>query len=460
MKSDPRFPLEAPAATPDAAEADRLRRENEELRRQLARANGSSVAPVLWRPSGITIAAIFLFLVVLTVVAFIAGYTPLQKRRTLIAAEASEQERALPRVDVIEVGRSSSRSELELPGSIQAITEAPILARTDGYVKKRLVDIGDHVQTGQTLAEIDAPEMDEQTSQARANLRQMQMTVDQALANYEKAKADTELARVTAQRYAGLTTQGIVSRQDNDRYQSQYQSLVAGEQALDKAVAVQRGTVSAAEANLARLERIQGYRIVKAPFNGVITMRNVDVGALATAGSTLLFRVAQITTLRTYVNVPQKHSSSIHIGQAAEVSVSNLPGRTFTGAVARTASSLDPASRTLLTEVHLPNPAGILLPGMYARVTLMTERGRGHGPLMIPSDAMVVRGEGTMVAVVQPGGIVHLQKIEVGRDYGDKIEVMSGLKEGDRIIPNPGDVTREGLKVEVVERPDRALSDK
>jgi RND family efflux transporter MFP subunit len=357
---------------------------------------------------------------------------------------------ALPRVDVIRVGRSSGWSELELPGSIQAITEAPILARSDGYVLKRLVDIGDRVQPGQTMAEIDAPEMDEQVRQAQATLRQAQVSVDQALANQEKAKADTELAQVTAQRYASLTSQGIVSKQDNDRYQSQYQSLTAAERALDKAVAVQRGTVSAAEANLARLERMQGYRTVKAPFEGVVTMRNVDVGALVTTGSTLLFRVGQISTLRTYVNVPQTQSSAIRIGQPAELTVSNLPGRTFTGSVARTASALDPATRTLLTEVHLANPNRLLLPGMYARVTLMSRQ--IHAPLLIPSDAMVVRGEGTLVAIVRPDNTVHLEKIEVGRDYGDKLEVMSGLKEGDRIIPNPGDAAREGLKVEVVER--------
>ena len=284
------------------------------------------------------------------------------------------------------------------------------------------------------------------------------MSVDQALANHVKGKADTELARVTAQRYASLTTQGIISQQENDRYQSLYHSLVAGEEALDKAVAVQRGTVSAAEANLARLERVQGYRIVKAPFDGVVTMRNVDVGALVTAGNTLLYRIAQITTLRTYVNVPQTHSTTIRNGQPAEVSVSNLQGRTFTGSVARTASALDPASRTLLTEVHLANPAGLLLPGMYARVTLVTPR--AHAPILIPSDAMIVRGEGTLVAVVRPDGAVHLEKIDVGRDYGDKLEVISGLREGDRIIPNPGDVAREGLKVEVVERPGRTPSDK
>jgi RND family efflux transporter MFP subunit len=449
LKTDPHTPING---APES-DAERLLRENHELRRQIAElkdAGQNAVPEAMWRPSGITIAAIFLMLVVLTAVAFLGGYIPMQKRQTLIASEAVEQEHALPRVEAIEVGRSSSRSDLELPGSIQAITEAPLLARADGYVLRRMVDIGDRVQAGQPLAEMEAPEMDDQIRQARAGLRQAEVSVDQALANFEKGKAETELARVTAQRYASLTAQGVVSRQENDRYEAQLQALVAAQQALDKAVAVQRGTVSAAQSNVARLERIQGYRIVKAPFDGVVTMRNVDVGALVNAGSTLLFRVAQTNTLRIYLNVPQTHSSSIRTGQAARVSVSNLPGREFNGFVARTASALDPASRTMLVEVHLSNPGGLLLPGMYARVNLMSPR--TNAPLLIPSDALIARGDGTTVAVVRPDRTVHLQKIEVGRDFGDKLEVMNGLKDGDLIVPNPGDMAREGLKVELVER--------
>ncbi len=193
---------------------------------------------------------------------------------------------------------------------------------------------------------------------------------------------------------------------------------------------------------------MQSYRLVKAPFDGVITLRNVDVGALVNAGNTLLFRIAQIATLRTYLNVPQANASEVRIGQPARLSVSNLPGRQFTGAVARTASALDPASRTLLVEVHVPNPDGALLPGMYARVDLIGAR--TNAPLRIPSDALIVRGEGTEVALVRDGHTVHLQKIEVGRDYGDRLEVIGGLAEGETIIANPGDVVREGLQVQPV----------
>ena len=216
--------------------------------------------------------------------------------------------------------------------------------------------------------------------------------------------------------------------------------------ALEKAVAVQRGNIAAAEANLARLQEMQGYRMVKAPFDGIITLRNVDVGALVNVGSTLLFRIAQTGTVRIYVNVPQMNASFVRLGQPARLHVANLPGRYFTGAVARTANSLDPASRTMLVEVQAPNPDGALLPGMYAQVELSSAR--GEPPLLVPSDALISRADGTSVAMVRPDHTVHLQRIEVGRDYGDRMEVSGGLQEGDTILSNPGDFGREGLQVD------------
>jgi RND family efflux transporter MFP subunit len=427
---------------------ERLLRENEDLKRQIQELKSAALPEKVWQPSALTVWAIFLAAIVLIVVAFFSGYRPLQKRRDLIAGEAREQERALPRVEVIEVGRSSDKSELELPGNIQAITEAPILARADGYVERRMVDIGDRVQAGQPLAEVEAPEMDEQIHQAKAALEQAKAAVEQAAANYQRGSADEDLAKVTADRWSALVAKGVVSRQENDRYQAEYRSLAAATKALEKAVGMQRSNVTAAEANLARLDKVQGYRLVKAPFDGVITLRNVDVGALVNAGYTLLFRIAQTATLRTYLNVPQSNASGVRVGQVARLSVSNLPARHFTGAVARTANSLDPASRTLLVEVHLPNPDGALLPGMYARVDLISAL--HDAPLRIPSDALIVRGEGTTVAVVREDHTIHLQKIEVGRDYGDRLEVMSGLREGQMIIPNPGDFLREGHQVQPV----------
>jgi RND family efflux transporter MFP subunit len=454
-QSEPGQPgLPAGLAAGRAREEERLQRENQELRRQLEELKGAAHSGEagqprrLWKPSALTIWAIFFAVIAMVVVAFLAGYIPLQKRRAVIAGEAHEQERALPRVEVIEAARAPGRSTLQLPGNIQAITEAPILARADGYILRRMVDIGDRVQSGQPVAEIEAPEMEEQVRQSKANLQQAQAAVDQALANYQQGKTDTELARMTAQRWASLVAKGVVSRQENDTYQAQYQSHVAGLESLEKAVGVQRSNAAAAEANLARIERMQSYLVVKAPFEGVITLRNVDVGALVNAGSTLLFRIAQTSTLRTYLNVPQEQASSVRAGQPARLSVSNLPGRQFTGTVARTANALDPASRTLLVEVHVPNGDGALLPGMYARVDLFSPR--TDAPLLIPSDALIARGQGTEVAVVRQDHRVHVQKVEVGRDYGDRLEVAGGLKDGDLVIANPADEVREGLEVQPV----------
>jgi len=401
-----------------------------------------------------TIWALFLGVIVIIVVAFFAGYIPLQKRNAVINSLAQEYDQALPRVEVIEVGASSKVSELQLPGNIEAVTEAPILARADGYIRRRLVDIGDHVTAGQPLAEIEAPELDQQVLQAKANVQQAQAALDQAVANEQQGKSNLELARVTAQRWGSLVAAGVVSKQDNDQYQAQYQSQIAGVNALEKAILAQRANIAAAEANLARLNEMQGYRIVKAPFAGVITLRNVDVGALVTSGSTMLYRIAQTGTLRTYVNVPQANSSSIHAGQKALVSVTNLPGRTFTGTVARTANSLDPSSRTLLVEVQVPNPDGALMPGMYAQVDFSNSR--ANAPLLVPAEALMVRAEGTQIAVVGPDSTVHLQKIVIGRDYGDRLEVLQGLQIGDRIIANPDDNAREGVKVDAVEAADKA----
>jgi RND family efflux transporter MFP subunit len=428
----------------------------EDLKRQLREQKGVAHHGLAkpWHPSGLTIWSLFLGVIVLLVAAFFAGYIPLQKRNALIATEAQEQETALPRVEVIEVGRSSGSSDLELPGNIQAVTEAPILARADGYVRSRMVDIGDHVQAGQPVAEIEAPEVDQQLRQVKANLQQAQAALEQALANSEQGKSNLELARITAQRWSNLFAQGVVSRQETDQYQAQYQSQLAGVQALERAIAAQRGNVAAAEANLARLDDMQAYRVVKAPFAGVITLRNVDVGALVTAGNTLLYRIAQTNTLRTYVNVPQTNASSIRLGQAARLSVTNLPGRSFTGTVARTSNALDPTSRTMLVELQVPNADGALLPGMYAQVQLSSAR--TNAPLMVPGEALIVRADGTQVAVVRSDSTVHLQKIRVGRDYGDRLEVLDGLTQGDKIIANPGDNAREGVKVNPVAAAEKA----
>ena len=325
------------------------------------------------------------------------------------------------------------------------MTEAPILARADGYLKSRLVDLGRSRAAGQPLAEIDAPELDQQIRQSEAAVEQAQAALEQAQASLEQGKANRELARVTAERWKTLAAEGVVSQQENDQYQAQLASQNANVQALEKAVSAQRSNVAASQANLARLQDVQGYRIVKAPFDGVITVRNVDVGALVSTGTTLLYRIAQTGTLRTYVNVPQDNANSVHVGQPAQLTLSNFPGRRFPGAVARTANALDPASRTMLVEVDVPNPSGVLFPGMYAEVEL--GNARLNPPLLVPARALIIRSDGAQVAVVQQDGIVHLQKVVIGRDYGDRVEVVQGVEEGATILAAPGEIAQDGVKI-------------
>lgn len=400
-----------------------------------------------WKPSSFTIWAIFIALTIVVVVAFVAAYLPNQERRQVIAAEAKEVEQAAPRVETIVVARSNRKSGLTLPGNIQPIAEAPILARADGYIKTRLVDIGDRVKAGQPVAELEALELTDQIAQATAGVAQAQAAIDQAQANHQQGKTELELTRLTAERLKHLVAKGAVSRQDDDQAQAQYQAKVAAVQSLDKGIAVQRANLAAAQASVARLEKLKGYQIVRAPFAGVITQRNIDAGALVTAGTTLLFRIAQTNTLRTYLNVPQNFANSVKAGQEASLTVSNLPGRKFKGTVARSTGSLDAASRTLLVEVHVPNAANELMPGMYADVELTSVK--ADPPLLVPSEALIVRADGTQVALVRADQTVHLQKITAGRDYGDRLEVLTGLEEGDILIANPGDVS-EGMKVDPV----------
>lgn len=438
---------------PSSQSVESLRRENEELRKQIqALSAGSTPLPTSaragWRPSKTTVFGLSLFVVTLIVVGFLAGYMPMQHRRSVVIAETHREETALPRVNVVRVTRAGNNTGLQLPGGIQAINEAPILARTDGYMKARFADLGDTVKAGQPLAELDAPEMEEQLRAARASLEQTRAGLDQARANLEQGKADLELAKVSSERWGDLTKAGIAAQQDNDKYRLEYQSRIANVHSLEKAINVQKSSVAAAEANVARMENLKAYKIVRAPFDGVITLRNVDAGALVSAGNTLLFRIAQTQKLRLYVSVPQSWVSSVRSGQTATIRVSGLPGREFTGTVARTANALDPTSRTLLVEVNVVNRDGALMPGMSAQVDLSAKR--VNAPLVIPSDALMLRANGSEVALVQPDGTVRVQKIQVGRDYGDRLEVTNGLSEGDTLVQNPGDVVRQGMKVDAV----------
>jgi RND family efflux transporter MFP subunit len=436
---------------------DQLRSEIEDLKRQLEEqkelaADGGAQQPS--GPSGRTLLAIALVLVALVVVGFFAGYLPRRRRESVLAAESKAGAESLPVVNVRKVKRSDSKSSLVLPGNIEAVTEAPVLARSSGYIKRRYADIGDRVKEGQVLAEIEAPELDQQIRQAKATVDQANSTVQQAEAALEQGRSNENLARVTAERWDNLSKKGVVSRQENDTYRLQWAAQQANVQALEKGVAAARNNVAAAQANVARLNDLLEYQTVRAPFAGVITLRNVDAGVLVNEGNTLLYRIAQTERLRTYLNVPQADAGSVRVGQPAVLVIPDLPGHRFPGAVTRTANALDPATRTLLVEVQVPNPDAVLMPGMYTQVDLSVPR--KDPPLLIPGDTLVVRSDGPQVALVEPDGRVHFARIQLGRDFGDRLEVLAGLEEGQQVVVNPSDAIREGAKVKPIAAPETA----
>ena len=421
-----------------------LRAEIEDLKRKLAEhAAPESETPAPPSRRGLWLLA--LVAAILIVIGFLKGYLPHRRNEATLAAEADTASKEVPTVTVVSVDRSAANGTLVLPGNIEAVTEAPVLARASGYIKQRYADIGDRVKAGQLLAEIEAPELDQQVNQVRAALEQARAALEQANANLQQGQAQEQLAKVTAERWKNLQSKGVVSRQENDTYQSQWAAAQASVSALEKAVAAAQSNINAAQANLSRLTDLQGYEGVHAPFAGVITVRNVDVGALVTEASTLLFRMAQTDRLRTYVNVPQADADSVHVGQVAHLAILDLAGHQFAGTVTRTANALDPATRTLLTEVQVANSGGLLLPGMYAQVDLATPR--KNPPVLIPGDTLVVRSNGPQVGVVGADHIVHFQRLQLGRDFGDKIEVLSGLEPGQQVVVNPGDSVQEGAKV-------------
>jgi len=436
-----------PNWTNDSTE-ERLLAEIEELKRKLHQQHREGPHGKGGRPSAATLWILAVVAVLILVGAFFAGYLPQASRQTALAKDAKEDSAALPPVNVVAVEQASGKSQLVLPGNIQAVTEAPVLARASGYIKTRLADIGDRVKEGQLLAEIEAPELDQQVRQAKASVDQAGASLEEATANLQQGKTNTEMARLTYERWNALVQKGAVSRQDADTYKSQFEALGESVQSLEKAVNVAKSNITAAEANLGRLTEMQGYLKVRAPFAGVITLRNVDTGALVAEGNTLLFRIAQTDRLRTYVNVPQADSTSIRVGQTAQLKIPDLPSKTFSGTVTRTANALDPATRTLLAEVQVPNQGGLLLPGMYSEVNFTTPR--MEPPLMIRADALVVRGDGPHVAVVGDDDVVHFRTVQVGRDYGDQLEVLGGLEKGQRVVISPGDVVRENAKVRPV----------
>jgi RND family efflux transporter MFP subunit len=308
---------------------------------------------------------------------------------------------------------------VDLPGQTQAYIEAPIFAQTTGYLKKWYFDIGAKVKSGDVLAEIDTPQVDQDLNQAKANLRQAQAALD--------------LSLVTFKRDQDLLDRKVIAQQDFDTASSDLHSKQA--------------TVNANAAAVSRLQALEDFKIVKAPFDGTVTRRNTDIGQIVNSGSgTPLFNVAQVSPLRIYVNVPESMAGYVRVGGPANVTFNEFPGQKFSGQVARTAQAIDPASRTLLTEIDVANDSGQLFPGAYSPVHLETE---GPASLLVPSSSLIFRSEGASLGVVGPDNRVHLKKIKIGRDLGGKLEIVTGISPTDRIVVNPVDSLAEGALVQV-----------
>ena len=368
-------------------------------------------------------------------VLFVVGVVPRLVQRHRLRSGADAVESRVPTVSTVQPRRAPNVLDLPLPGSTEAILETGIWARTDGYLNARYVDIGDRVNKGQLLADIDTPEIDQQLMQAIA-------TMSQDKANVAKFEADLMLARTTLQRYVAAGP-GTVSKQQVDERTS---AVTDAERIVDAG----RATVNADDANVRRLLELQSFQKVYAPFAGVITARNVDPGSLISAGSTTgtreLFRLAQVDVLRIFVYVPQSYAPDIKAGQSADVSVRELPGRIFQGTVTRTAGAIDPTSRTLLTEVQVPNPDGLLLSGSYATVRFKVEHAKA--PLVVPQNALLIDANGVRVGVVD-GGTLHYRPIQIGRDYGNDVEVLAGLDTNDAIATGLSAGITEGSRVEI-----------
>jgi len=351
---------------------------------------------------------------------FAVGFVPRWRANAALTNSVRDQR---PTVSVISSQRPANDGNLVLPGSTQAIQDAALYARTNGYVRSWNVDIGAKVEAGQLLAEIETPEVDQELNQARAN-------VAQAAANYD-------LARATLIRWQKLLNEKVVSPQEYDQNKSGADARAAD--------------LEVAKANVKRLEELQGFEKVVAPFSGTVTARNIENGNLVAAGSTgqtaPLFRIAQTDILRIYVSVPQTQSRAIMPGQTATVLVREIPDKTFNAKVVRTAGAIDPASRTLLTELQLPNADGQLFPGMYAEVKFALPQ--DARTLLVPGNAVMVRSDGPKVLVVDPKQAVRSRAVKLGRDLGDKVEILSGIDPAEPLVANPTDTLRDGVEVKV-----------
>ena len=341
------------------------------------------------------------------------------RANALAVVTKETRDAAIPTVQVIHATEGAASQEIVLPGTVQPFTDAPIYARTSGYLRKWYTDIGTHVKAGQLIADIDTPEVDQQLNQARADLA--------------TAEANEKLAKTTADRYRELIKTDSVSRQDLDN--------------ANGALEARDTAIASAKANVNRLEELQAFARIEAPFDGVVTARNVDIGALVTAGSGReLFHVASVQRLRVYVNVPEAYSRAAAPGLKANLTLAEYPGRNFEGTLARTAQAIDVASRTLLTEIDIDNKSGELLSGSYVQAHLKLPS--AEAAMKLPVNALIFGTGGLQVAKVIDGKAM-LSTVTLGRDYGDSVEVLTGLAAADAVIVNPPDSLTSGTAVNV-----------
>jgi RND family efflux transporter MFP subunit len=368
---------------------------------------------------------------VVTVVLAIVGIVRRQHANTVLAKYTDTV--AAPTVSVEQPSLQEGAQEIVLPGNMQAFTLAPIYARTTGYVRSWYHDIGSHVSKGELLAVIETPELDQQLAQAKADLA--------------TAQSNAGLAKTTADRYQDLIGNNAVSQQDTDNAVTQLQSTTT--------------QVNSATANVHRLEELQSFERIVAPFDGVITTRNIDIGQLITAtgstttagagtiiGSKEIFDISAINTLRVFVNVPQIYAPDAKNGVMATLTLPQYPGRKFDGKLVRTSNAVDPATRTLLVEVDVNNSSGELLPGSYTEVHLHTSR--ATPALIVPVNALILEPDGLHVATVDANNIAHLTHVSAGRDFGTTVEILTGLLPGQGVVANPPDSLTDGEKVRVV----------
>ncbi len=372
-------------------------------------------------PKKSPIFAVFFSVIVVLVV--IGAFLVVQRRGQYQTLAKETEISTIPTVAVIRPTTEPGDESLVLPGTLQAYVESPIYARTNGYLRKWYFDIGSRVNKGALLAEIDAPELDQQLSQAKAEL--------------VTAQANENLSQITAARYTELIKTDGVSRQEVDN--------ATGD------LAAKRAIVQSSAANVRRLEELESFKRIFAPFSGVITRRNVDIGTLINAGNggtaQQLFFLAQTDPMRVFVNVPETYSSHIRPGLGAYLELTQYPGRKFQGKVVRTAEAIDPAARTLLTEVDVPNKSGELLPGGYAQVVLQVKTPGER--ILVPVNSLLFRSEGLRAVVVGSDDRARLQPLIIGRDFGTTLEVLSGLKPDQWIVLNPPDALEDGQQVHV-----------